>query len=131
LDRQASLGGLTPHFDAEQAPAQVAPEIETACFRIAQEAITNVLRHAAARNLWIRLFAQDGGLALSVRDDGKGFELETARRRAAAGASLGVLSMEERAALEGGSFELRTAPGQGTLLLATFPKATEQEARAR
>jgi signal transduction histidine kinase len=131
LDRQASLGGLTPHFDADEAPAQVAPEIETACFRIAQEAITNVLRHAAARNLWIRLFAEDGGLALSVRDDGKGFELEAARRRAAAGASLGVLSMEERAALEGGSFELRTAPGQGTLLLATFPKATEQEARAR
>jgi signal transduction histidine kinase len=103
--------------------------METACFRIAQEAITNVLRHAAARNLWVRLFTADGRLALSVRDDGTGFDLEAARRRAAAGASLGVVGMEERAALESGTFELRTAPGQGTLLLATFPLPGTDETR--
>ena len=129
LDRQASLGGLIPHFEANDAPQQVIPEIETACFRIAQEAITNVLRHAAARNLWIRLFTADGRLGLSVRDDGKGFDLEPARKRAAAGDSLGVVGMEERAALEGGSFELRTAPGQGTILLATFPLRKPGETR--
>ncbi len=121
LDRQASVGGLKPHFDANEAPPVVSPEVETACFRIAQEAITNVLRHAQAANLWVRLFTADGRLALSVRDDGKGFDLEGARRRAAEGASLGVVGMEERAALEGGTFELRAAPGQGTVLLATFP----------
>ena len=121
VDRQAKLGGLRPHFDAADAPALVAPEVETACFRIAQEAITNVLRHARGRNLWVRLFTADGRLALSVRDDGAGFELEGARRRAAVGDSLGVIGMEERAALVGGSLELRTAPGQGTVLLATFP----------
>ena len=121
LDRQARLGGLRPHFDAAEAPALVAPEIETACFRIAQEAITNVLRHAQGRNLWVRLFTAEGRLALSVRDDGVGFELDRARRRAAAGGSLGVVGMEERAALAGGSLELRTAPGQGTVLVATFP----------
>ena len=121
LDRQARLGGLRPYFDAADAPALVAPEVETACFRIAQEAITNVLRHAQGRNLWVRLFTAEGRLALSVRDDGVGFELDRARRRAAAGGSLGVVGMEERAALVGGSLELRTAPGQGTVLLATFP----------
>lgn len=127
LDRQASLGGLMPHFDAAEAPPLVAPEVETACFRVAQEAITNVLRHAHARNLWLRLFTADGRLALSVRDDGNGFELDAAKRRAAAGGSLGVVGMEERAALAGGSLELRTAPGQGTVLLATFPLTTTNE----
>jgi signal transduction histidine kinase len=120
LDRQASIGALTPHFDAADAPQGVAAEVETACFRVAQEAITNVLRHAAARNLWLRLFTAGGRLALSVRDDGKGFDLETARRRGAAGASLGLVGMEERAALAGGTLEVRSAPGQGTVLLATF-----------
>jgi signal transduction histidine kinase len=120
LDRQASIGGLTPHFDAAQAPQGVAAEVETACFRVAQEAINNVLRHAGARNLWLRLFTSDGRLALAVRDDGAGFDLEAARRRGAAGASLGLVGMEERCALAGGELELRSAPGQGTALLATF-----------
>jgi signal transduction histidine kinase len=125
LDRQARVGGLIPHFDAEGA-GEAPPEIETACFRIAQEAITNVLRHAQARNLWLRLFSADGRLALSLRDDGVGFDPEAARRRAAAGGSIGLVGMEERIAFAGGSLELRSAPGQGTVLLATFPLAARQ-----
>lgn len=121
LDRQARVGSLTPHFDASEAPPSVPPDIETACFRVAQEAITNVLRHAGARNLWLRLFIADGRLALSVRDDGEGFDVDTARKRASAGGSLGVISMEERVALAGGTFELRAVAGQGAVLLATFP----------
>ncbi len=120
LDQQASIGALTPHFDAADAPQEVAAEVETACFRVAQEAITNVLRHARARNLWLRLFTAGGRLALSVRDDGEGFDLDAARRRGAAGVSLGLVGMEERAALAGGHIELRSARGQGTVLLATF-----------
>jgi signal transduction histidine kinase len=130
LDRQASLGGLKPHFDAREAPRPIAPEIETTCFRVAQEAITNVLRHAAATNLWVRLFTADGRLALSIRDDGRGFDLDAARRRAAAGGSLGMVGMEERVALAGGSFELRAAPGQGTVLVATFPLKSGEKTTA-
>jgi signal transduction histidine kinase len=121
LDRQASVGKLKPHFDAAQAPASLPPDVETACFRVAQEAINNVLRHARATNLWVRLSAEKGRLALSVRDDGAGFDLESARKRAAAGGSLGVVSMEERVALAGGLFEIVTAPAHGTTMLATFP----------
>jgi signal transduction histidine kinase len=121
LDRQTSIGGLAPHFDAAEAPHGVAPEVETACFRVAQEAINNVLRHARARNVWLRLFTAGGRLALSVRDDGSGFDPEVARRRGAVGESLGLVGMEERVALAGGTLELRAAPGQGTVLLATFP----------
>jgi two-component system sensor histidine kinase UhpB len=123
LDRQARVAGLQAHFEAEDAPPALAPDAETACFRVAQEAINNVLRHARARNLWVRLFTAGGRLAISVRDDGRGFELDSVRARAANGASLGLVGMEERMALAGGSFELRSSPGQGTVLLATFPMA--------
>lgn len=121
VDRQATLGGLAPHFEADEAPRALAPDVETACFRVAQEAINNVLRHAKARNLWVRVSNAGGALTLSVRDDGNGFDAEAARRRAADGASLGLLGMEERAALTGGSLALHTGAGQGTVLLATFP----------
>ena len=83
-----------------------------------------------ARNLWVRLFTAGGRLAISVRDDGRGFDLESVRARAANGASLGLIGMEERMALAGGSFELRSSPGQGTVLLATFPAATTSKERA-
>jgi len=129
LDRQARVAGLVSHFDAQEAPPDVAPETETACFRVAQEAINNVLRHARARNLWLRLYAAGGRLALSVRDDGQGFDIESMRRRSGAGASLGLVGMEERIALAGGSFELRSAPGEGTLLLATFALPDKGAAR--
>src|SRR5258706_4182079 len=105
LDRQARVAGLASHVDMNDAPQEVSPETETACFRVAQEAINNVLRHARARNLWLRLFVTGGRLALSVRDDGQGFDIESMRRRADAGASLGLVGMEERVALVGGSFE--------------------------
>jgi PAS domain S-box-containing protein len=120
LDRQASVAGLAPHFDAGDAPHELEPDTETACFRVAQEAINNVLRHAHAHNLWVRLYSTSGRLALSVRDDGRGFDVAAARERASSGASLGLVGMEERIALAGGSFELRAAPGQGTIVLATF-----------
>ena len=123
LDRQAGLARLTPHIEIEAAPGKLAPEVETACFRVAQEAINNIVRHAAAGNVWLRLFVTGERVALSVRDDGRGFDVAAAQRRAAAGESLGVVSMEERGALAGGSLQIESAPGQGTVLVASFPVA--------
>jgi len=130
LDRQARVAGLASHFDSLEAPQEIAPETETACFRVAQEAINNVLRHARARNLWLRLSMAGGRLALSVRDDGRGFDVESVRRRDRVAASLGLVGMEERTALVGGSFELRSTLGQGTVMLATFPLARADNQRA-
>jgi len=130
LDRQARVAGLQAHFETEDAPQELAPDTETACFRVAQEAINNVLRHARARNLWVRLYTAGGRLAISVRDDGRGFDLDSVRERSANGTSLGLIGMEERMALAGGSFELRSAQGQGTVLLATFPLTASGKERA-
>ena len=121
LDRQARVAGIAAHFDNAEAPADMGPETETSCFRVAQEAINNVLRHAHARNIWVRLFSAGGRLALSVRDDGQGFDLDGARRRTGADASLGLVGMEERIALVGGSLEVRSERGKGTVVVATFP----------
>ena len=121
LDRQARLGRLTPHFEIQEMPSKLTAEVEIACFRVAQEAINNIVRHARAGNVWLRLFVADERLALSVRDDGAGFDVATAQRRAAVGESLGVISMEERVALAGGTLQIHSAPGQGTVVVASFP----------
>ena len=99
--------------------------MQTACFRVAQEAINNIVRHAKAGNVWLRLSVTGERLALSVRDDGAGFDVEAAQRRAVSGGSLGVVSMEERVALAGGSFQIESAPGQGTVVVASFPVPME------
>jgi two-component system sensor histidine kinase UhpB len=120
LDRQAGLAGLAAHFDGAEAPQDIEPDTETACFRVAQEAITNVLRHAQARNLWLRLFTAGGKLALSVRDDGRGFDLGGLPARIAEG-HIGLQSQRERVESAGGRFDIRSAPGRGTEVEVRLP----------
>ena len=103
------------------ADARFDPAVETACFRVAQEAITNVVRHAGARQVTIELQALEDILHLRLIDDGTGFDVPAARRRASKGASLGLLGMEERVLLAGGGIEWRSAPGQGAEVHAWFP----------
>ena len=123
------MGRLIPHFEAEDVPRALPPVVETACFRIAQEAINNVLRHAVACNIWLRLFVAGDKLALSVRDDGRGFDPETAWRDSAGGESLGLASMEERATLLGGTFTVQSTPGKGTTIDVTIPCIPESEVK--
>jgi len=119
--RQAALSGLQAEFQADALENRLEPMIETACFRVAQEALTNVVRHARARAVTVALRKQNGHLHLFVRDDGAGFEVATLHERAVQGASLGLLSMEERATLVGGGLELKSTPGQGAEVHAWFP----------
>jgi len=94
---------------------------EIACFRIAQEALNNVGKHSGARNVAVHLQVQHEALHLRVLDDGAGFDVATARQRAAGGASLGLLGMEERATLAGGGIEWHSVPGRSTEVHAWFP----------
>lgn len=121
LDQQASSAGFRPHFAHEQVPARLASEIETTCFRVAQEALTNIVRHAQASEVWITLVGTEAELRLEVRDNGRGFDVTAARLGATAGRSMGLLSMEERAALAGGLLALDSAPGRETRLSLTLP----------
>lgn len=120
LDRQRELGVLEIDLIADPFPDRPAPAAEIACYRVLQECVTNALRHAAAKHLSVRLFADDNDLHLTVRDDGIGFHVASAQSRAALGGSLGLLSMAERATLAGGNLEIRSRPHLGTEIHAWF-----------
>ena len=101
---------------------QLAPKLETALFRLIQEALNNIRKHAKAKHVWIDLALDDGAHAtLNVRDDGAGFELEKEMHAARARKSFGLLQMRERAERAGGTFALETAPGKGTLIHVALP----------
>ena len=119
--RQAALTGMQAEFRTDSLGERLDSVIETECFRVAQEALTNVVRHARAHAVWVDLSRQNGRIHLSVRDDGVGFDVAALREEAVRGASLGLLSMEERTALAGGGLEFKSAPGQGTEVRAWFP----------
>jgi len=119
--RQAATTGLQAEFKAASLENRLDLVIETECFRVAQEALTNVVRHAQARAVSVDLTRRNGHLHLRVRDDGVGFNVAALRDRAVQGASLGLLSMEERASLAGGGLEFNSSPGKGTEVHAWFP----------
>jgi PAS domain S-box-containing protein len=120
-DRQAALVELKVGFHADRLEQRLDPVIETECFRVAQEALTNVVRHAQAKAVTVELRQEDSQLHLCVRDDGIGFDVAAIREKAVRGASLGLLSMEERAALADGGLEFKSVPGRGTEVHAWFP----------
>jgi signal transduction histidine kinase len=120
LEQQATIGRFDAHFAAAPLPGAIDPVVETTCFRIAQEALTNVLRHAGARTVWLELAIAGDALRLTLRDDGVGFE-PAAARRAATGENLGLVGMEERAALAGGAVRVASQRGGGTTVEASFP----------
>ncbi len=123
LDRQALLSGFTAGFSADLPPGRLPRELETACFRVAQQALTNVAQHARARRVSVDLRREEAGLSIAIRDDGVGFDVAAARALARGGRSLGILGMEERVSLLGGSFEVRSGPSGGTEVRARFPLA--------
>ncbi len=106
-------------------PRSLDPPVSTALFRIAQEALINVLKHAAASRVEVTLFFAAKAVSLEVKDDGRGFD-----RRAVAGAggtAWGLVGMEERATLLGGEMELESQPGEGTCVRVSIPYREERE----
>lgn len=97
------------------------PPIETALYRVLQEAIRNVVKHAQARQVGVILEATQSEVRLIVEDDGKGFVWDEAARAAGPSDRLGLIGIRERLALVGGSLEIETAPGAGTTLLIHVP----------
>ncbi len=119
-DRFAQQTGVKMHIAVDEV-SDLPFELATSCFRVGQEALTNVARHASAKNVWLDLHRTSSGIDLSIRDDGAGFDADAARARAARGGSVGLVSMQERASLAGGSIEICSKPGAGTEIRAHFP----------
>jgi len=120
-DRQAERAGLKVEVTADPSLPRLSPDIEIACFRIAQEALTNVVRHAQARFAGITLKRGAAALELCIQDDGIGFIVGKASFPANGGASVGLASMQERAKLLGGTVKITSAPRRGTKVIAMLP----------
>jgi signal transduction histidine kinase len=112
--------GVKTSFASDDLPARLAPEIEICAYRIVQEALTNVARHAAASRCQVELRKQDAGIALVVEDDGKGFD-QALLSSGQAPRGLGLLGMRERVNGLRGDFRLETSPGTGTRLTVHLP----------
>jgi PAS domain S-box-containing protein len=120
-DQAATRSGLIVRLESAIPLSRLDPDLETACFRVVQEALTNVARHAGASEVRIGLAIDKDMLQLSVRDDGCGFDVKQMRQRATRGGSMGILGMQERASLLEGSLEIESRPGQGSELILRCP----------
>jgi PAS domain S-box-containing protein len=118
VDRQAQRAGFKAEVVADERADRLAPETEIACYRIIQEALTNIARHAKAQNVRVELRYTDSQMHLLVMDDGVGFDLRSARARVD---SLGIVGMEERTLFLKGEFEIESAPNRGTAIRVRFP----------
>ena len=110
--------GIQVSLSAFAAVEQLDGDKRTVLYRVAQEALTNVARHAQASSAEVKLQKLDGAVCMTITDDGKGFQAER-RMKANKGKGLGLLGMRERLEIVGGKFTLTSAPGKGTTVLRT------------
>ncbi len=115
-DIVSEQSGISVDVQSELGDSRLPPEVETALYRIAQEAFTNVVKHADASRVTVRFVRGEGTVSLVVHDDGAGFEQAEVRD-----GSLGLVGMRERVALLGGRLTIESSEGAGTLLRAEVP----------
>jgi two-component system sensor histidine kinase UhpB len=102
---------------------EVSADLAIACFRVVQEALTNVARHARARHVWISATQNHGRVDLFIRDDGLGFDVEGTLEQTTGSGHLGLLGMKDRVDILGGEFQVESRPGHGTRIRVSIPLA--------
>jgi signal transduction histidine kinase len=115
--------GIGSRFLCKDIPKHVAQDIVTCLYRVAQEGLANISRHAGAKNVSVELRRLRDGLELLISDDGVGFDLNQYDGRRG---SLGLLSMRERVSLVAGTLDIQSAPGEGTRIRAWVPFIQER-----
>ncbi len=94
--------------------------VETALYRTVQEGLTNAVKHAKARNIWIRAWKERDALCCSIRDDGAGFDAAPVQTKPSR-KGLGLIAMQERMSAIGGTLRVESCPGRGTELSVRVP----------
>jgi signal transduction histidine kinase len=113
--------GISVNLDVDGMKKEIPVGVKKNLYRIAQEALTNVRRHAKASEVEIRICGTNEQLEMSVTDNGRGFDVQEALERAHSEKRFGLLGMQERAYLMGGALEMETSPGEGTALRVILP----------
>ena len=116
--RYTSQTGILVNLSHRGLEERVPPQVEIAAYRIVQEALTNVARHAAVTHVDVRLWASSQELGVQIEDQGVGFDLH---KNESVYKSQGIAGMRERAANCGGNLEIETSPGKGVCVTAEFP----------
>ncbi len=119
--------GLTFRLQNDTLKERLPRPVETALFRIVQEGLTNILRHAKASSVMVRLNQDHDLITLEICDDGVGFDPQWLRSLDPGGRGLGLRGMRERATILGGSLELDSAPGEGTTVRIRFHTYRDEE----
>ncbi|HYF75621.1 MAG TPA: ATP-binding protein, partial [Symbiobacteriaceae bacterium] len=113
--------GLQVEFQASGLDQRLPDELETALFRIIQEAVTNTVKHAKAKRVSITLQREPGAIHAVVQDDGHGFHPVHVVSKSDKDRGLGLFGMQERAALVGGTVHIDSGPGRGTTVSVSVP----------
>ena len=121
VDRQSQRTGIKGKVITEQIEENLSPEIQITCYRIVQEAVTNIIKHANAGTFSVEFVKKSNDLHLWITDDGIGYNVSLARKKAISGQSTGVLGMQERAELIGGWLDIYSSPKKGTKVYAILP----------
>lgn len=121
----------TIHLETVDDLPRLDPSYETALYIIAQEAINNAKKHASPSNIWIALSFDQTHLTMTIRDDGKGFDIREIRSRYDQRGSFGLINMHERAQLIGGRCRFESQPGSGTTIIVSVPLTQQHEHRSR
>jgi two-component system sensor histidine kinase UhpB len=119
---------IASNFQAVGFEEKLPPQIETALYRILQEALNNIAKHSGATRIEISLERRDGLVSASVTDNGRGFDPVRVLRSDSLEGGLGILGMEERVSLLGGKIDIQSKPGAGTYLYIEVPLPKEQNA---
>ncbi|MEJ7847971.1 MAG: PAS domain S-box protein [Pyrinomonadaceae bacterium] len=106
-------------------PSRFSSEIEINLYRLVQEALNNVVKYAGAKNVTVQLDFRHSNLILIVEDDGAGFIVKNGKAAHHTGNGLGLIGMRERCMLLGGTLEIESAPGKGTVIFARIPMSSE------
>ncbi len=121
LTEESRGSGCRLRFFFHQVPGDLDPDRALAVFRIAQEAVTNAVRHSGCREIHVSLSVRDDALHLAVEDDGCGLEWDEAVSEASGKGPLGLVIMRERAVHAGGSLHVDSTPGRGTVVTSEIP----------
>jgi two-component system CheB/CheR fusion protein len=113
----AAQAGVPAKFESKGVPVSVPEDITLCLYRVAQESLRNIAKHASATNVRVALFGDKGGLTLRIEDTGDGFDLNEAKGKG----GLGLISMEERVRLVSGKFTIKSQPGEGTTVEVFVP----------
>jgi len=117
-------GEIAVHLNVTERRERLPKRIEKNVFSIIQEAVTNIRKHAQADTIWITIASQEGRLLVTVKDDGRGFDLAQVERSYGRRGSLGLLRIRERAEVIGGELAIDSTIGEGTIISLGIPLAS-------